>query len=84
MKSARPYYLFDDLQKFQTLPTRQLRSAEQKKFDLPLTNSHFYDESFQLKAITLWNNLPNNVTDSETSSIFKNRLLKQIVSDQNS
>lgn len=76
LSTRQPIYLFELLEQYFSFPTRDLRSTGQKTFDIPFNKSKIFDKTFQYKAISLWNNLPKNVTDSETLNSFKNRLFK--------
>jgi len=54
--------------------TRQLRSSNLPLFSVPAIRTELSRRAFQYSAPTVWNSLPENVTESETVSTFKKKL----------
>ena len=73
LNNLAPSYIGDLLVPY--IPSRQLRSSSKHLLSIP----HFYlriygARSFSVAARTLWNNLPYNIKNSPSVSVFKNRL----------
>ncbi len=57
------------------VPSRSLRSSSQRRLVVPRTRTKFYgDRTFVFAAAELWNELPNNIRESESVASFKSRL----------
>lgn len=82
LKTKKPQYLFELLEQHFSYPVRELRSAEHKTFDIPFDRSTIFDRTFQFRATSLWNFLPNKVTESDTIAMFKKRLFKFIFDNE--
>ena len=51
-------------------PTRSLRSVEEHLLVVPRTKLSFLSRAFSVAAQKLWNNLPLDIRNSKTMSIF--------------
>ncbi|CAH2091004.1 unnamed protein product [Euphydryas editha] len=51
-----------------------LRSQKDNKLSIPTSNSNSYYNSFSIKAVRLWNELPAEIRQSPSISVFKNRV----------
>uniref|UniRef100_A0AAR2L787 Reverse transcriptase domain-containing protein n=1 Tax=Pygocentrus nattereri TaxID=42514 RepID=A0AAR2L787_PYGNA len=73
LKGLAPQYLAELLIPYN--PPRTLRSQEAGLLSVPrIRKNNALGKAFSYKAPQLWNNLPINIRDSDTLSVFKSRL----------
>ena len=75
-KPVTPSYLKDRF-KFlgsDTLHSQNLRSRHNYILEIPLCRTKCYSDSFTVKTVKLWNELPLEVRRSQSTGIFKRRL----------
>ena len=59
-----------------------LRSKSDNKLKIPICNTIGYKESFTVKSVILWNDLPRYIRHSESISIFKKSLKRYYLAQQ--
>ena len=73
MQNVAPSYLCDLIKPYE--PSRTLRSIDQKLLIIPRTHTKTLGtKSFYFSAPTVWNSLPLEIRNSETTDIFKQNL----------
>lgn len=69
-----PRYLKDRFEYLHSLNSRSLRSSENLLLKTPGHCSSFYDDSFTVQAVRLWNALPVEIRRATSLDIFKSKL----------
>lgn len=72
--SSSPRYLQERFDFLHTASSHSLRSSENLMLKFPAHGTSFYDHSFAVEAVRLWNALPLSVKLSSSPEIFKSRL----------
>ena len=74
INSFLPAYLSDQISFYQ--PSRNLRSSNQLRLNVPWTRTKLAERSFAVAASRIWNNLPLEITmlSSQSINIFKSNL----------
>ena len=74
INSFLPAYLSDQISFYQ--PSRNLRSSNQLRLNVPWTRTKLAERSFAVAASRIWNNLPLDITmlSSQSINIFKSNL----------
>ncbi|MCH1596002.1 MAG: reverse transcriptase family protein [Flavobacteriaceae bacterium] len=73
LHNEAPSYLCDLISPYE--PPRQLRSSDKGLLNVPRSRKTRYgDRAFSKSAPILWNNLPNNIRDASSTSMFKSSL----------
>ncbi len=68
-----PEFISDLVQVY--APTRVLRSSSESRLKVPRSSTKFYgDRAYSCAAANLWNNIPNNIRQAPTLSMFKSHL----------
>ena len=73
-----PKALIEELQKYNFPNRGQLvtRMDNSKRFFIPSYNTDYKGNSFFVKAIKIWNRLPEDVRNASKSEMFKNKLYR--------
>jgi hypothetical protein len=67
---------FDDL--FEKLKSSHTRANHRYKLYAKMAKVNSYKYSFFVRIIRPWNNLPSSIVDSDSISVFKNRLKQHL------
>ena len=79
IKGLAPPYLCEKFEFRSEL--HNINTRYRNDLNIPLYTSASGQRTFHFRAVTLWNNLPNNIKDIDTLSSFK-REYKRILLDQ--
>ena len=64
------------------IPLRPLRSQNLSLLTIPKLKSKFAQRAFSYQAPIIWNNLPDDIKNSDSLSIFKAKLKQHLLSLQ--
>ena len=73
---STPVYLASRFQNLSTHHNLDTRSQHSSILSIPSHRTSSYSSSFTVAVLRLWNSLPSNVRDCQTSNQFKNRVTK--------
>ena len=73
-----PVYLSDLVSRY--VPARPLRSSDCNLVLVPRTYSKYGDRRFSVSGPVLWNDLPENIRDADSTAIFKTLLKTHLYS----
>lgn len=69
-----PRYLKDRFNYLYSSSTYSLRSSENLALTTPSHGTSFYDDSFSVQAVSLWNKLPVSIRRAQSLPVFKKQL----------
>ncbi|KAG6453237.1 hypothetical protein O3G_MSEX008037 [Manduca sexta] len=77
---SSPHYLKDHFHFLHESHALSLRSSENLKLRTPLHGSAFFDNSFTVQAVRLWNALPLSIRQAPSLNVFKEKVKSHYLS----
>lgn len=77
---SAPCYLRERFEFLHSCNSLSLRSSENLILQIPVHRSTFYDRSFSVQAVRLWNALPVSVRRAPSLKVFKDQIKKYYLS----
>ncbi len=79
LQSHQPRYLYD-LIASEHQPVRSLRSSAQNRLNVNISRTVTSSRSFRHSSVAVWNNLPQNIRDSNCLTTFRSKLKTHLFS----